>query len=70
MSKDAVRNGSAVVEGPYLEDYEMAWGRWHRSNDRKAADHPFASYMLNKKWSLEEEFYNHMMRFQQVTVHI
>ena len=24
--------------------------------------------MLNKKWNLEEEFNNHMLRFQQVTV--
>ena len=24
--------------------------------------------MLNKKWTLEEEFNNHMMRFHQVTV--
>ena len=24
--------------------------------------------MMNKKWTLEEEFNNHMLRFQQVTV--
>ena len=51
-----------------MYDYELAWGRWHRSKDRKGGSHPFASYMLNKKWTLEEEFNNHMLRFQQVTV--
>ena len=40
--------------------------RWHRSKERLAADNPFASYMMNKKWWLEEEFNNHMLRFQQV----
>ena len=29
---------------------------------------PFGSYMLNKKWTLEEKFNKHMLRFQQVTV--
>ena len=39
--------------------------RWHRSKER-LAQYPFASYMMNKKWWLEEEFNNHMLRFQQV----
>ena len=44
------------------------YGRWHRSKDKQAGDSPFASYMMNKKWTLEEEFNNLMLRFQQVTV--
>ena len=39
--------------------------RWHRSKGKRHK-FPFASYMLNKKWTLEEEFNNHMLRFQQV----
>ena len=51
----------------FVEFYE--WGKWHRSQKRKdTGDLPFASYMINKKWTLEEEFNNHMMRVQQVTV--
>ena len=41
--------------------------RWHRSKE-KQMKFPFASYMLNKKWTLEEEFNNHMLRFQQVNM--
>ena len=51
-----------------MYDYALAWGKWHRSKERLGGDHPFVSYMMNKKWTLEEEFNNHMLRFQQVTV--
>ena len=56
-----------------LYDYELDWAkeyntRWYRSKDKLGGKNPFASYMINKKWTLEEEFNNHMLRFQQVTV--
>ena len=60
-------NGSAVQEVGLLFEYELALGRWHRSKDKKQSDFSdFASYMINKKWWLEEQFNVHMMRFQQV----
>ena len=73
MAQDSVRTGSSVVECAFLFDYELQWATdlgtsWHRSKDRRGGDHPFASYMMNKKWTLEEELNNHMLRFQQVTV--
>ena len=43
-------------------------GKWYRSKERKSGESPFASNMLNKKWTLEEEFNNHILRFQQVNV--
>ena len=46
----------------------MELGKWHRSKSRKDTNYsPFGSYLMNKKWTLEEEFTNHMMRFIQVT---
>ena len=40
----------------------------YRSKERKSTgENPSGSFMLNKKWTLEEEFSNHLMRFQQVT---
>ena len=60
-------SGSAVQETGYLVDYELALGRWHRSKDNvPATDNNLPSYMMNKKWWLEEQFNLHMMRFQQV----
>ena len=60
-------NGTAVQEMPYIMDYELALGRWHRSKDKKNQPYlVFTSYMMNKKWWLEEQFNLHMMRFQQV----
>ena len=67
MTKDAVRSGSSVVELAFLRDHKLEWGKWYRSKERKGGESPFASYLLNKIWTMEEEFNNHMMRFQQVT---
>ena len=61
-----VQEGTSVVEIGYLLDYELEYGKWHRSSDRKGGELPYGSYMMNKKWSLEEEFNNHMLMFQQV----
>ena len=66
--RDAVRSGSSVRESSFLSDYELAFGNWYRSKGIRSGDNPFASYMMSKKWTLEEEFNNHVMMFQQVTV--
>ena len=74
MAKDkALDKGSAVLQCTFLYEDELVWAkkfntRWYRSKGRRGGDHPFASYMLNKKWTLEEEFNNHMLRFHQVTL--
>ena len=60
-------NGTAVQEYSQLTEYELELGRWHRSKDRKQRpSSDFGSFMINKKWWLEEQFNVHMMRFQQV----
>ena len=56
-----------------MYDHELEWAKnystsWYRSKEKRGGYNPFVSYMLNKKWNLEEEFNNHMLRFQQVTV--
>ena len=63
----AVKTGSSVVETGILWSEYLDLGKWHRSKERKGGKHLFASYMLNKKWTFEEEFNNHLLRFQQVT---
>ena len=45
--------------------------RSYRSKDRKERDSiPFGSFMMNKKWTLGEEFNNHILRFQQVKLSV
>ena len=68
MAQDGVVNGSSVLEVGFLYDYELEWGKWHRSKDRKGGQNPFPSYLMNKKWTMEEEFTKHMLHFQQVTL--
>ena len=68
MVQDAVVNGSSVVECSFLYDFELEWGKWYRSKDRASGQNPFGSYLMNKKWTMEEEFTKHMLHFQQVTL--
>ena len=73
--KDKIlQEGSAVYEIGFMLDTEIEWANdlydtsWYRSKEKKGGINPFGSYMLNKKWTFEEEFNKHMLRFQQVTV--
>ena len=69
----AISSGDIVVQCAYLVEYELDWARkhgtrWYRSKGKVAGDSPFTDYMMNKKWTMEEEFNNHILRFQQVAV--
>ena len=68
LVQDAVVTGSSVVECSLMYNYELEYGIWYRSKERKGGKNPFPSFMMNKKWTLVEEFNNHMLRFQQVRV--
>ena len=61
-----MKEGRAVMEVSYLYPHELEYGRWHRSRDIKDGDFPFGSFMINKKWWLEEELNNVLLQFQQV----
>ena len=62
----AVKTGSSVVEVGFLWPEYLEFGKWHRSKESRGGKNQFASYLLNKKWTLEEEINNHLLRFQQV----
>ena len=71
VKNNVLKHGSSVLEVASLPRYHLALAKdyntsFHRSRGRKLGDHPFASYMVNKKWTLEEEMNNHILRFQQV----
>ena len=57
-----------------MYDYELEWATkygtsWYRSKERKAGGTlPFGSFMMNKKWTMQEEFTNHMLMVQQVSI--
>ena len=68
MANSTIVNGTSVLEVGILWSKWKKLGKWYRSKEKKGGQNPFGSYMLNKKWSLEEKFNNHIMRFQQVVV--
>ena len=65
LRSEIQEKGSSVIEVGWIPGHIP--GDWYRSKEKKEGYHPFTSYMMNKKWPLEEEFTNHMLRFQQVT---
>ena len=67
MVYDIIGSGSSVAEAAFLDPKQLWFGKWYRSKDRRGDGSPYASYLMNKKWTLEEEFNKHMLRFQQVT---
>ena len=68
MVNVSIMSGSSVLEAGALWSGYLPLGKWYRSKERKVGQNPFYSFMMNKKWTMEEELNNHMMRFQQVTV--
>ena len=68
-----VEEGTSVIEAPffntwYAETYYGIEAKVYRSKGKKDLTRSlFASYMINKKWTLQEEFANHLIMFQQVT---
>ena len=66
MVQDTAETGSSVVVISYLMASQLAYGKFHRSMNRMIGRHPYGSFLMNKKWTLEEEFSMHMLIFQQV----
>ena len=66
LLKDAVVNGLSVVEATRLWSWEIEYGKWHRSHERKGGVFPFGCFIMNKKWTMEEQFNKHILRLQQV----
>ena len=68
-----VEEGTSVIEAPffntwYAETYYGIEAKVYRSKGKKDLTRSlFASYMINKKWTLQEEFANHLIMLQQVT---
>ena len=61
--------GLSVVVASVMGRYsELQWGgKWYRSKDQKETDSfPLGHFMMNKKWSMEEKFTNHILHFHQV----
>ena len=66
MIQDAVVSGSSVVLYSFLMDNQLAYGKWHRSSERRIARFPYGSFLLNKKWTLAEDLSKQIYRLQAV----
>ena len=52
---DVMGKGTHAYMLGSLMPYELAMGRWHRSKEKLAGDHPYAGYLTDKQWHLNEE---------------
>ena len=51
---DVMGSGTHAWMTGFVGTYILAWGRWHRSKERVAGINPYAGYLTNKKWNLNE----------------
>ena len=51
---DVMGAGTHAYMSAYLEPTWLDMGRWHRSKEKLAGNNPFAGYLTNKKWNLNE----------------
>ena len=51
---DVMGAGTHAVMAGHIDSNELAMGRWHRSKDKLAGDSPYAGYLTNKKWHMNE----------------
>ena len=59
--------GTHLLQKGYISSKSQY--KWYRSIERRSNSYsPFCAYMMNKKWWMEEEFTNHILRFQQVNI--
>ena len=53
---DVIGAGTHAYMIGYLSGWEMSLGRWYRSKEKVAGKNPYAGYLTNKKWHLNEVF--------------
>jgi len=54
IEHDVMGAGTHALMISYLIPSELAMGRWYRSKEKIASNHPYAGYLTNKKWHLNE----------------
>merc|ERR1712029_994956 len=57
--------GTHAYMGGGVDDTQLDMGRWYRSKEKVAGHYPYIGYLTTKKWHLNEEMANHLLRFQQ-----
>ena len=67
MAKTLVWDSCSSVSAGFMGHW-LRWGKWYDGRKTEIQLYsPFASYLMNKKWWLQEELALHLLRFQQVT---
>ena len=60
---DVIGAGTHATMTSYLASYELEYGEneeinsgrgWYRSKEKVVGDYPYAGYLMNKKWHLNE----------------
>ena len=54
IEHDVIGAGTHAYMIGYLQPWEKALGRWHRSEEKLEGDSPYVGYLTDKKWHLNE----------------
>ena len=57
MTEGIIKNGTYGIMAAYLNWYALYWtdmDQWWKSSETKPADNPFAGYVADRKWILNE----------------
>ena len=49
-----VQNGTHALLSTHLTQQHFCWDKWYRSKEILRGNNPYAGYLTNKKWSLNE----------------
>ena len=66
MMEDGILDAGTHVMLGALDDYTREFGKFHQSKEIIEGSSAGAGDILNKKWSLTEEYSYHLLLFQQV----
>ena len=66
MLREDIQGANTHVYLGILYDYEKGDGKFHESKDVLEGTSPFGGDIINKKWSLAEEYSYHLLVIQQV----
>ena len=68
LAEDVQGAGTHVYLGTDLSPQHEKFGEYHWSKEEVRGASPYNSWVVNKRWTLNEELAVHLLRFQQVCI--
>ena len=67
---DVMGAGTHATMRGYLVWWDLSLGKWYRSKEKVAGINPYAGYLTNKKWHLNEVLFGTFLVYLIINAHI